>query len=214
MQNENSKISVLLIDDHPVIRQGIIKLLETENDIFVCGEAENAESALSKMRDLTPDVAIVDIFLNGPVNGIELINKLNKAYPDTSILVLSMVDETIYAERAINGGAKAYIPKNEAPKTIINAIRQVNNNELFINSTIASIINGDGSKEKSFLDVLTNRELEIFRLLGNGLVIKDIAEMLNLSKHTVETHRRNIKQKLKLKNNNILIKSAAQWIIS
>ncbi|MCP4132089.1 MAG: response regulator transcription factor [bacterium] len=221
MNTDENKIRVIIADDHPIIRHGISKLIEEEKEIEVCGEAENVKEALEVISNIQPDIAIIDINFDDELNGIDLVKAINERFPDVLTLVLSIHKESTYAERAIRAGAKGYISKNEAPKKIVDAIKCVIEGELFISKDISDRIIGkilhknltkEGDDE--FIDGLSNRELEIFELIGNGLESREIAYQLNISQHTIETHRRNIKKKLGLKTNSDLIKTAAQWAIS
>ncbi|MCP4134612.1 MAG: response regulator transcription factor [bacterium] len=212
-------ISVMIVDDHPVVREGLVKLFENEDDIEICGGADDANVAIRFIEKLKPDVVIVDIILKGSANGLELVRAISQRFRNVATLVFSMLDEVTYAERSLQSGARGYIAKNEAPDVIIEAIRKVHKGELVISKSIADnidlkLVHGPGDGKEPTVDLLTNRELEVFRLMGNGYETKEIAQKLNLSKHTIETHRRNIKEKLKIRNNNELIKTAAQWIIS
>ena len=212
-------IRVLLIDDHPVVRRGIAILLEEEDDIEVCGEAENAEEALRQIQRLEPDIALVDIHLKGSASGIDLIKAIWERYPKVKSLVLSMHEEPTYVERAMKAGAKGYLPKSEAPKKIIDAIRDVHRGELSLSKSVSDkIINklfhGPAGSSETNVDILSNREFEVFQLIGNGHKTSEIADKLNLSKHTIESHRRNIKEKLRIKSSSDLIKTAAQWLIT
>ena len=212
-----NKIKVMIIDDHPIVRNGIIRLLEDEEDIIVSGESDNANSAITVIEKSEPDVALVDIFLDGQSDGIDLIKAIKERFPKVVCLVLSMHNESVYAERAMKAGAKGYLPKNEAPQNIIDAIKTVKSGKLYLSKSISDKIltnffYGAGfDDDELHLNKLTDREFEIFQLFGNGLDTIEISKKLNVSKHTIETHRRNIKEKLEIRNNSDLIKTAAQW---
>jgi len=217
---ENSSIikKILIVDDHPLLRQGIKQVIELEEDLKVCGEASTAHDAIDLINRDKPDVVIVDITLAGNVNGIELIKSLNERFPDIKTLVLTMHDESVYAERAIRAGARGYIMKEVASKNIINAIRTILSDELYLSEKISKkiidkLVRGSADTIGISVENLSNREFEIFQLIGNGFSTKEMAKKLNLSIYTVESHKKNIKEKLKLKNSSDLAKYAIQWVI-
>ncbi len=212
-------IKILILDDHPTVRMGIAKLLENKHDIILCGEASTANEALKLMEKELPHIILVDIGLDEDMSGLDFIRAMNRRYPDVRLLVHSMYDESVYAERAIRAGASGYIQKNEAPSKIVDGIRNVMKGNLVLNERVKdriifSIMHRSKSSDNNedSLEFLTNRELEIFQLFGRGKNIKEISIILNLSQNTIETHRRNIREKLNLENNNHLIRMAVQWI--
>ena len=210
------KIKVLLVDDHPTVRMGISKLIENQEDIEVCGETGSINKAMTLIEKTKPDVILVDIAFDNNINGIDLVKTVKERSPKIITIIHSMYEESVYAERAIRAGARGYIQKNAKPSMIISAIRNAVKGELILSSKLKdSIINKilQGNKEttETDIDILTNREFEIFQLFGKGLSIKEIAERIHLSQHTVETHRRNIKEKLKITSNSQLIKLAVEW---
>jgi len=211
------KIKIFIIDDHPIVRDGLTQLINQEKDLMACGEAENAHNAMNAIQSLKPDLVIVDISLQDS-SGIELIKDMKQLYPDLYILVLSMHDESFYAERALRAGAMGYVMKQEASEKIIKAIHEILNEKMYISSDITTrmldkFINSRSSKSLySSIELLTNRELEVFRLIGQGHKTSQIANLLYLSVNTIHTHYSNIKRKLKLKNVVELIRHAVQWV--
>jgi DNA-binding NarL/FixJ family response regulator len=212
---DSQKRRLILIDDHAVMRLGLARLINDQADMCVCGEAANADDALALIDSCNPDLAILDITLKHGTDGIELTKTLRARNPEVVILVLSMHDETIYAERVLRAGAKGYITKQEAPENILAAVRKVLSGEIYLNDKIASrmlnIATGNRKgTEDSALDRLSDRELQVFRLIAEGLSIREIAEKLFLSVKTIETHREHIKEKLKLTSSNQLLRYAVQ----
>ena len=209
---------ILIVDDHPLLRQGIKQVIELEEDLKVTGEASSANEAIDMINRDKPDIAIVDITLAGNVSGIELVKSINERFPEIKALVLTMHDESLYAERAIRAGARGYIMKEVASKNIINAIRTILNDELYLSENISKkiidkLVRGSADTIGISVENLSNREFEIFQLIGNGFSTKEMAKKLNLSIYTVESHKKNIKEKLKLKNSSDLSKYAIQWVI-
>ena len=210
---------IVLVDDHPLMRKGLVRTIENEVDLDVVGQMSSAEEALDEMEDLTPDLAIVDISLPG-MSGMELIKHLQSRMPDVRILVVSRHDETLYAERCIRAGAKGYLMKQEAGDVIVKAIRKVLNDRIFVSEEINERLlqsMAEGGRERimqSPLEVLSDRELEVFELTGKGSSTRQIAERLHLSVKTVESYRARIKDKLNLDSGNELMKHAVQWVES
>jgi len=217
-RNISEKKRIFIVDDHPIIRQGLTQLINQEPDLVVCREAENVRTTLELISTVKPDLVITDISLKG-TNGIELIKILREQYPSLPSLVFSMHAESLYAERALRAGAKGYIMKGDNPAKLIEAIRFIlkNKSPYISNSVLINIINKIGeknfSKKSSTLDFLTNRELEIFLLLGQGNGTFQIAEQLSISKKTVESHRANIKKKLKINRSGELVYYAVHWTL-
>jgi DNA-binding NarL/FixJ family response regulator len=212
---EKPKTKILVVDDHPIVRERLAELINQEPDLHVCGEAEDSREAIQAVESLQPDLAIVDITLKDTY-GIELIKQLKETHPKLPMLVLSMHDESLYGERALRAGAKGYLTKQEATKKVITAIRTILAGEIFVSEKMASTIlrkvAGSASPEgASPTDVLTDRELEIFQLLGQGLGVKEIAENLFISVKTVEAHREHIKQKMNFKSSTELLRFAIQF---
>lgn len=213
-----AKSKILLVDDHQIVRDGLAQLIRGEADMTVCGEAASAEEAVGAVTRLKPDLAIVDITLGG-VNGIELIKNLKAISPSLSVLVLSMHDESHYAERALRAGASGYVMKREARARIMEAIRTVLSGGDYVSermqkSIVHQYLHGIGSKETSPIDRLSDREVEVLNLLGSGLSSKDVADRLHLSQKTVDSHRTHLKEKLNLKGAQELVRFAFDWVHS
>jgi DNA-binding NarL/FixJ family response regulator len=209
---------ILLVDDHPIVRERLAELINRQPDLAVCGEAEDANAALKVARSVSPDLAIVDITLKDTY-GIELIKHLNTILPKLPILVLSMHDESLYGERALRAGASGYLTKQEATKNVIDAIRRVLAGEIYASEKLSALIvqklaggggggGGGGGAGGSPTDVLSDRELEIFQLLGQGMSVDRIADNLFVSVKTVEAHREHIKRKMNLKTSAELLRYA------
>ena len=214
--NRKPKTKVLLVDDHPVLRRGLSQLINQESDMTVCGEAEDAPKAFEAVGQLEPDVVVVDVSLKGS-NGIELLKNLKARYPNLPVLVLSMHDESLYAERALRAGGLGYIMKDEAFEQVLVAIRQVLKGDIFLSEKMKSrmlhqVAFGKGKVVNSLIEKLTDRELEVFRLIGQGHGTRQIAEELHLSVRTVEAYREYIKEKLNLKNATELVQHAFHWV--
>ena len=209
------KKRILVVDDHPMMRQGLAQLVGMEPDLTICGEAENAEAALGCVESLKPDLVLADISLPGK-NGLELIKDFQALSPGLPILVISMHDESLYAERVLRAGGRGYIMKQEGGKKLMLAIRQVLEGRIYVSekmsADILEIFSGRrAGAEGSPVEKLTDREFEVFQLLGQGKGTRDIAEKLHLSVKTVEVHRANIKAKLKLKSAAELIRFTVRW---
>jgi len=206
---------ILIVDDHPILRKGLAMVIDQEPDLVVAGEAEDVPGGLDMIEAVKPDVVIVDISLPG-VDGIELIKTMKLKYRDLPALVVSMHDETLYAERALRAGARGYIMKQEAVDKVLVAIRKVLKGEIFVSDRITTkmletLISGDAKGVSTPLDLLSNRELTVFRLIGQGFKTSQIADKLHLSVKTIESYRSHIKEKLRLSNGNDLMKYAIQW---
>jgi DNA-binding NarL/FixJ family response regulator len=212
------KHNIFIVDDHPIVRKGLTQLINQENDLIVCGEAESANSALEILKKLKPDLAIVDISLQG-VDGIELIKTMKIRHGSLPVLVVSMHDESVFAERALRAGARGYIMKQEAIEMMMEAIRRVLKGDLYISGRVSEnivkrFIDGKTEISSSPIEALSDRELEVFQLIGQGYGTSLIAKELHLSVKTVESYRANIKEKLKLKNAAELMKHAVHWVDS
>jgi DNA-binding NarL/FixJ family response regulator len=205
---------ILIVDDHAVMRQGLAKLLSDEEDMEVCGEAESVSDALKAIAQLKPDLTIVDISLTGRT-GIELIRDVRRDYSQVCVLVLSMHDETIYAERALRAGARGYIMKQEGGKVLVQAIRKVLTGQVYLSermtAKLCERLSAGSYAPDSPLEVLSDREMEVFQLIGEGLTTRQIAEQLFLSMKTVEVYRDHIKRKLTLKDGSALVRHAIRW---
>lgn len=206
---------VLIVDDHPIFRMGMAELLNQEADFTVCSLAEDIVSARKAIEDHSPDLAIVDITL-GSDNGLELVKEVVNNPSAPQILVLSMHDEDVWAERAIRAGARGYIMKREASENVISALRNIRSGKIHVSSTIMEKLldrlqeSQDGPSQAS-VDSLTDRELEVFRLIGSGLSTREIAEQMKLGVKTIGTYRDRVKQKLGIKNAAELIRRAVIW---
>lgn len=209
---------ILLVDDHPLMRKGLAMTLEAEADLTVMAQVESAEEAIDAVNAQVPDIAIVDISLPG-MSGLELIKHLLALHPELPILVVSRHDETLYAERAIRAGARGYIMKLEAGDVIVKAVRRVLKGGIYVSDEInerllMGMMSGRQSVAESPLEVLSDRELEVFELTGRGLGTREIAERLHLSVKTVESYRARIKAKLNLNTATELVQHAVQWVES
>jgi DNA-binding NarL/FixJ family response regulator len=212
------KRKVFLVDDHPIVRERLAELISQEADLEVCGEAEDAVAALKSIGALQPDIAIVDITLKDTY-GIELIKTLKEREGHIPVLVLSMHDESLYGERAVRAGARGYLNKQEASKKVIAAIRTILAGEIFVSDKMKSdmlqkMSGGQRPEGSSPTDVLTDRELEVFQLLGQGLGVRQIAENLFVSVKTIEAHREHIKQKMNFKSSSELLRYAIQFTLN
>ena len=209
-----SEARVFIVDDHPIVRQGLADLINNENGLSVCGQAEDAYRAMEGIRTLEPDVAIVDISLR-ETNGLDLIRYIKDHCDGMPVLALSMHDEFLYAERALRAGAKGYVNKNEAAENVVSAIKRVLNGQVFVSDKLTARMMGKlvgGSTETAYsIDCLSDRELEVFHLIGHGFGTRQIAEKLFLSVKTIETYRAHIKEKLNLENASELLQYAIQW---
>jgi len=207
--------SVFLVDDHPLLRAGLTTLIEKAPDLRVCGEAESEAEAMRGISSSNPDVAIVDLSLKES-SGLELIKNIKHHCPRTQIVVLSMHDEKRYAERALRTGARGYVMKAEATANVVHAVREVLNGRLYLSpqmrdAFIDRFVEGTLPASHSPVDVLTDRELEVFRLLGRGYETRRVAEMLNISIKTVQTFCTRIKEKLELNNASELLREAVRF---
>ena len=206
---------IMIVEDHPIFRLGLAELINQEPDLFVCGEAEDVSGALKKIPDLAPDLIVVDITLKGR-NGIELIKETVRLHKGLQLLVLSMHDESLYAERALLAGARGYIMKQEASDSIVQAIRTVLSGRVYASEEILSgllnrLVTRPDLQDKPAIESLTDRELEVFTLIGRGRTTREIADHLNLSVKTIGTYRDRIKQKLDLRSGAELIRRAVLW---
>lgn len=206
---------ILVVDDHPLIIEGIQNLLCDHKDLTICGTAEDLWSALDKIPELKPDLIIIDISLKGS-NDIELLKNVKVRYPKQKVLMLSMHDESLYTVRSLRAGASGYIMKDKAPDELLTAIRQVLNGEVYVSprmeeKMMQQLTGGRPVRTPSPIEELSDRELEVFGLIGQGHGTRQIAEQLRISLKTVESHRANIKEKLGLKNATELVQHAIQW---
>ena len=209
----SKKLRIFLVDDHSVLRQGMRRLIDLEKDMQVCGEAGDAAEALQGIAAQKPDVVLLDLGLKG-TSGLDLIKNVRQRLPNMAILVMSMFEESIYAERVLRAGAKGYVMKHEPSETVIAAIRRVASGKAYLSSTMSErMLNKLSGPDMSVspVDVLSDRELEVFQLLGQGLKPSAIAEELHLSVKTIETYREQIKAKLKLDSAAELSQYAIAW---
>jgi DNA-binding NarL/FixJ family response regulator len=210
-----SKRTVFVVDDHPLLRQGLALLINQQQDLEVCGEAEEAQAAMEAIAKRRPDILIVDISLNGP-DGLDLLKNIRASYPDLPVLILSMHDEAIYAERALRARANGYIMKQEATEKVLVAVRRILHGEVYLSDRMANkmlqqYISGTPTTIQSRISALSDRELEVFCLIGEGRGTREIADELHLSVKTVETYQAHIKEKLSLHSGRELIQHAIQW---
>ena len=210
-----AKSAVFIVDDHPIIRQGLALLINREQDLAVCGDAEEANSALQLIAELQPNLVVVDISLPGP-DGLELLRNIRARDPNLPVLILSMLDELLYAERALRAGASGYIMKQEATEKVLVAIRRILGGEIYVSDRMAGKMLHrfvGAAPPGNPIAALTDRELEVFRLIGEGHGTRQIAEELHISVKTVESYQAHIKEKLSLKNARELVQRAIETTI-
>ncbi len=213
-----AKRRVLVVDDHPIIRQGLVLLIDGEPDLIVCGQAEAAQPAAAAIASLRPDIVILDISLGGQ-DGLELLKQIRARDGDLPVLILSMHDESIYAERALRAGANGYIMKQEATDLVLTAVRRILDGQVYLPDRVASRMlrqyaRGVSVEARSPLASLSDRELEVFRLIGGGSSTRQIADTLHLSVKTVESYQAHIKEKLALRTAHELHHRAIEWAVS
>jgi DNA-binding NarL/FixJ family response regulator len=209
------KTKIFLVDDHPLVREWLTNLLHQQTDFQVCGETGHAAEALQLIAALRPDIAILDLSLSSG-SGLELIKDIKTGHPGVAVLVLSMHDEMLYAERALRAGAGGYIMKNEATQKVIQAVRAVLQGEIYIGPKVTSLmakkqITGKGDGAALPLERLSDRELEVFQLLGRGFSTRQISEHLHIGFKTIQSYSARIKEKLNLANINELMREAIRW---
>ena len=206
---------ILIVDDHPITRYGLTQLITHEPDLLVCGEAESAAQALAAIKSARPDLVLADLTMPGK-SGLEFIKDMQAQHPGVAVLVMSMHDENIYAERVLRAGGRGYIMKNEGGEKLLEAIRQVLQGRVYVSQSISTALLDVFTRHRSSAGdatpgVLSDREFEVFQLVGQGLSAQQIAQRLNLSVKTVGTHRQHIRQKLKLRTGPELIRQAVRW---
>lgn len=211
------KIRILVVDDHPIVHEGLEMVFSREKDFEICGFADSASAALAMVDKTEPDLVIIDISLKGGVSGIELIKGVRGRYPELKMLVLSMHEESIYAERVIRAGARGYVKKEEMSDEITIAIKSVMKGKIYLNPSISldlidSLIFDQSNRNVQNDSILTNRELEVLDFIGKGYKSRDIAKKLNVSTRTIDSHRLKIKNKLKFNNNAEVMKYAIEWL--
>lgn len=207
---------ILIVDDHPLFREGLRQMIDRTPELLVCGESPDAPEALRAVVELKPDLVLVDISLEGS-NGIDLIKNLKARHEDLPILVVSMHDESLYAERALRAGAMGYVMKHESTKVVKAAIFKVLAGDMFLSdkmssSMLAKLMHGKHEPPVSPIQKLSDRELEVFQMLGQGKGTRQIAEELNLTIPTINSFRLRIKEKLQLKSSTELVLHAIQWV--
>ena len=215
MARTAEKNRLLIVDDHPLFREGLRQMIDRTAGLMVCGEAADAAAALKAVPEVKPDLVLVDISLGG-ANGIDLIKSIKGKYDDLPILVISMHDESLYAERALRAGALGYVMKNAPAKTVKSAIFKVLGGEMFLSgkmtsSVLAKLMRGKPDRPVSPIEQLSDRELEVFQMLGQGKGTRQIAEELGLTIPTINSFRNRIKEKLELKNSTEMMLHAIQW---
>lgn len=208
---------VLLVEDHPIVRQGLAQLINQEPDLEVCGEAAAVSEAIEVVEATSPDLALIDISLKSS-NGLELVKDLARSHPQVRTLVLSLFDEMVYAERVLRAGAKGYIMKAEATDNVMVAIRTVLAGEVYVSDRVRQklfdrMVGTHADPAESAVELLSDRELEVFQMVGEGCGTRAIADRLNLSVKTIETYKSHIKSKLKLKDGTELIQQAVKWVM-
>lgn len=213
--SSSPKCKIMIVEDHPIFRLGLRELINQEPDLVVCGEAEDKIKAWSEIQRLKPDLVILDLSLKDG-DGISLIKDISKNYKNMPVLVVSMHDESIFAERSLIAGAKGYINKRETSVSIIEAIHSLLKGKVFVSDTIKEeilyhLVSGSDADNKFPIDRLTDREMEVFQLIGKGLSSNEIANKLNLSIKTIGTYRERIKEKLHIKHASELTRHAMLW---
>jgi DNA-binding NarL/FixJ family response regulator len=214
---KKSRTGIFIVDDHPIVYEGIEMLLKSENDLEVCGHAESANSAITAIGKTKPDLVIVDISLKGGVSGIDLIKAIRNRFPGMKMLVLSMYEESLYAERALRAGAMGYIKKEEMTNTVVNAIRTVLDGELYVNGKMAidlidKFIYDRLNRKGTSKETLSDREFEVLEFIAQGYKSHDIAKRLNISVRTIDSHKQRIRKKLNISSSIELMKFAIEFI--
>lgn len=214
--SELKKLRIMVVDDHPIMREGLIRVIEEGGDLVVCAQAESIQRALELVKITEPDLIIVDIALGGQ-NGLELIKDVKARHPKLPMLVHSMHEEQIYAQRSLRAGARGYLMKQEPAPKLLQAVRQVLGGEVYLSETMTRqmlhrVAGGASGKDASPVELLSDRELEVFELLGKGQKTKEIAEQLHLSVKTVQTYCEHLKEKLLLRDGTGLVRFAVQWV--
>lgn len=220
MMATKSPANILIVDDHPMVREGLAARIAAEPGLRVCGEAADMNEALAQVKQLHPDLVIVDISLRTS-HGVDLIKRLKSSAPATvrpKVLVHTMYTESLYADRALQAGADGYITKEEAPEQVLDAVHQVLAGKVYLSPdmhqrVVSRAIGRSSDEVTPTVSKLSNRELEVFRLIGMGLTTGQIASRLHLSTHTIDTHRENIKRKLNTRNAAQLNRAAVQWLL-
>ncbi len=217
METTEKQVRVMIVDDHPFMRRGLAQTINGMNDMAVCGEASSKTEAMDVIDSLQPDLVVVDISL-GDGSGIELIKEIKNRWPDVKMLVSSMHDESLFAERAIRAGALGFVNKGESSEVFVEALRKIKEGKIYLSSRMTDyvlnqFVTAPDEPRKSRIESLSDRELEVFELIGRGMITKQIAARLELSPKTVETYREHIKMKLNLNNGTELTRHAVQWVL-
>ncbi len=215
---KDNKTKIMVIDDHPLVRQGLAQIISQEEDMSLVAEAGDAIEALQNFEKAEPDLVIVDISLKG-TSGVDLTKTLLSKNPKILILVISMYDESLYAERVLRAGAKGYLMKQEATENVVSAIRRILSGETYVSdkmkdSFMNKLLTGNSASPSNSAESLSDRELEVLQLVGQGYATREVASALHVSIKTVESHYANIKMKLDLKNSNELIQYAVKWCLT
>lgn len=211
-------VRILVVDDHPIVRQGLISLIEREANLEVCGEAEGMAEAIRAYRDTSPDLVIVDLSLKSG-SGLELIKELHAQHPNLKALVVSTHEEQLFAERTLRAGAKGFVQKDQTAKQLSEAVHTVLDGRIYLSDRMSdqmlcrSIGGSNDGDAQTPIETLSDRELDVFEQIGKGITTKQIADNLNLSRKTIETYRENIKAKLRLNNASELTRHAVQWVL-
>jgi DNA-binding NarL/FixJ family response regulator len=208
---------IVIVDDHPLVRDQLRATVESEEDLKICGEAEDGYHAMDVIQSVKPGLVILDLTLKGSRSGLDVIKELHLRYPKLLILVVSMHDESLYAERTIHAGARGYITKQEATQRILHAIRRVLSGEVYLSERMAAKVlskmaGGRAAGGESSFDCLADRELQVFKLIGHGRSTRQIADELHLDMKTIETYRARIKVKLDIKDATELLQQAILWV--
>src|SRR4030095_16840178 len=209
------KFKILVVDDHPIVRQGLAQVINQETDLIRDTEPGDAAEAMERFENSRPDIAIIDISLKG-TNGLDLTKSLLAIDPDFPVLILSMHDESLYVERVLRAGARGYLMKHEATEKVVSALRKILQGDIYVSDSMGEVllqkfISGKTPSKNASVENLSDRELEILQLVGQGRGTRQIAEELHVSIKTVESHYAKIKEKLNLKNANELIQYAVKW---
>jgi DNA-binding NarL/FixJ family response regulator len=211
---------IVIVDDHSIVRRGLTALINSEPDLAVCGEAATCQAALRAIGQSTPDLVIVDLALEGGDDGLDLVKDMKTRHPKIPVLVLSMHPEEVYAERALRAGARGYLTKQQLDETVLVAIRRLLSGEMYMSDTLAARLatqfvsghKGKTGETDSPLAGLSDRELQVFRLLGQGRSTREIAQTLHLSMKTIESYREHLKQKLTIASGPALVRRATRWV--
>jgi len=215
-KTEGDRVGVLIVDDHPLVRQGLTSLINRSDDLRVVGQAPDSQTALALMAENLPDVAVVDLSLAGG-SGLDLLKEIGKRFPSVISLVLTMHNELFYAERALRAGARGYVMKGDETDEVLEAIRKVRKGEVYVSEHLHSVLvqraaDPGPNAPSSAVESLSDRELEVFELVGSGQPTREIAKQLTVSVKTIETHRHRIKEKLGLSTGTQMVRYAIRWV--